>query len=131
VGVVCSAPFTLVALLAARPMLRLFLHDPTALAIALWPVRIVGLGIAAQTTVQVLSFSLRGAGATRIGAGIAFASQWLAQLPLSWWVAMTLGFGLFGLSCVQSIVIVAEAAATWLMWTGSRWTFHRLLSKTA
>jgi len=131
VGLVCSAPFTLVALLATRPMLGFFLHDPAALAIAVWPVRIVGLSIAAQTTVQVLSFSLRGAGATRTGAGIAFASQWLAQLPLSWWVAVTLGYGLIGLSCVQLLVVVAEAAVTVRVWIGSRWTFHRTLSKPA
>jgi putative MATE family efflux protein len=130
-GLVCSAPFTLVALLATRPMLGLFLRDPAALAIAVWPVRIVGLSIAAQTTAQVLSFSLRGAGATRMAAGIAFASQWLAQLPLSWWVAVTLGYGLVGLSCVQCLVVVAHAAVTVLVWTGSRWTFHRTLSKPA
>jgi putative MATE family efflux protein len=131
VGLVCSAPFTLAALLATRPVLGLFLHDPAALAIAVWPVRIVGLSILAQTVVQVLSFSLRGAGATRIGAAIAFASQWLAQLPLSWLVAVTLGYGLVGLSCVQSVVVVAEAVGTALVWTGSRWTSHRTLSKSA
>ncbi|HEY1879543.1 MAG TPA: MATE family efflux transporter [Caulobacteraceae bacterium] len=129
VGLICSAPFTLAALLATRPLLGLFLHDPTALSIAVWPVRIVGLSIAAQTTVQVLSFSLRGAGATRLSAGIAFVSQWLAQLPLSWWVAVTLGFGLVGLACVQCLVVVAEAAVTVLVWAGARWTVHRTLSK--
>jgi multidrug resistance protein, MATE family len=130
-GLICSAPFTLTALLATRPMLGLFLHDPATLAIAVWPVRIVGVSIAAQTTVQVLSFSLRGAGATRTGAGIAFASQWLVQLPLSWWVALPLGYGLIGLSGVQCLVVGVEAAATALVWAGSRWTVHRTLSKPA
>jgi putative MATE family efflux protein len=125
VGLACTAPFTLVALLATRPMLRLFLHDPAALAIAVWPVRIVGLGLAGQTTAQVLSFSLRGAGAMRIGAGIAFAGQWLAQLPLSWCVALPLGFGLLGLSGVQATVVVVEAGVTALVWRGSRWTGAR------
>jgi len=122
VGLACSAPFSLLALLATRPLLRVFLHDPAALEIAVWPVRIVGATIAAQTAVQVLSFSLRGAGATRIGAGLAFAAQWLAQLPLCWWVAVPLGYGLFGLSCVQALVVGAEAAATALVWRGARWT---------
>jgi putative MATE family efflux protein len=131
VGLVCSAPFTLAGLMATRPLLGLFLHDPAALSIAVWPVRMVASSIAAQTTVQVLSFSLRGAGATRIGAGIAFASQWLVQLPLSWWVAVTLGYGLIGLACVQALVVVAEAAVTVLVWAGARWTFHRMLSKPA
>jgi MATE family multidrug resistance protein len=117
--------------LATRPMLHVFLHDPSALAIAVWPVRIVGMSLVAQTTVQVLSFSLRGAGATRISAGVAFASQWLVQLPLCWLVAVTLGFGLTGLACVQAGVVVAEAAATAIIWRRGRWTVHRVLSKPA
>jgi putative MATE family efflux protein len=131
VGLACTAPFTLVALLATRPMLGLFLHDPDALAIAVWPVRIVGLSLPAQTAVQVLSFSLRGAGATRISAGVAFASQWLAQLPLCWWIGVTLGHGLLGLAGVQLLVVAAEAAVTALIWAGPRWTTHRVFSEPA
>jgi len=127
-GLVCSLPFTLAAMFATRPLLGLFLHDPAALALAIWPVRIVGLSIAAQTMVQVISFSLRGAGATRISAGVAFAAQWLIQIPLSWWVAASLGYGLLGLSCVQASVIFAEAAVTMAVWAGSRWVFHKTLS---
>ena len=62
-------------------------------------------------------------GATRLSGGIAFASQWLAQLPLSWLVAVPLGFGLLGLAparCRLSVVI-AEAAVTALVWLGASW----------
>ncbi len=129
VGLAASAPFVLIALLAPRSVAGLFLREPATLAMAVWPLRIVGLGVAAQTVVSVLSFALRGAGATRIGAGIPFVSLWLIQLPLSWWVAVTQGFGLLGLASVQSGVLVAEAVITAVVWQGSRWTAHRTLSK--
>jgi Na+-driven multidrug efflux pump len=126
---VASAPFALLAIAAPGPVLGLFLHDPATLALALWPLRITGLTIVAQAGVQVLSFALRGAGATRIGAGIPFAGQWLLTLPLSGWVAVGLGFGLVGLASVQSGVTLLEAGVTALVWSGARWTTHRTLSR--
>ena len=124
-----SAPFALLAILAPRLVLGLFLHDPATLALAVWPLRITGLSIVAQSAVQVLSFALRGAGATRIGAGIPFLTQWFITLPLSWWVAVALGFGLVGLASVQASVTLVEAAVTALVWAGARWTVHRTLSR--
>jgi Na+-driven multidrug efflux pump len=127
-GVLVAAPFALAATLAPRPLLGLFLHAPATLAIAVLPLRIVGVSIMAQGVVQVLSFALRGAGATRIGAAIPFTGQWLLTLPLSWWVAVQLGFGLTGLASVQAAVALAETAVTVLVWAGARWTIHRTLS---
>ena len=129
-SIALSAPFALLAIAAPRPVLGLFLHDPATLALAVWPLRITSLSIVAQGGVQVLSFALRGAGATRIGAGIPFAAQWLLTLPLSWWAAVALGFGLVGLASVQASVTLLEAAVTALVWSGSRWTTHRTLSRT-
>lgn len=128
VGMAVTAPFALIGLFATEPLLSLFLRDPATLAMALWPARLVALGLTADTVARVLCFTIRGAGATRIGAAIPFAAQWLAQLPLSWWLAVGLGFGLIGLTGVQAGVAIAEAGVTALFWAGSRWTFHRSLS---
>jgi putative MATE family efflux protein len=127
-GVFAAAPFALVAIAVPRSLLGLFLHDPATLALAVWPLRITGVSIVAQAAVQVLSFALRGAGATRIGAGIPFAAQWLLTLPLSWWVAVRLGYGLIGLASVQAVITLAEMVITALVWAGQRWTVHRTLS---
>jgi Na+-driven multidrug efflux pump len=80
---------------------------------------------------QVLCFALRGAGATRIGAGVPFVSQTLIQLPLSWWAAVTLGHGLVGLCAVQLVVAMAEAAAAGAFWAGPRWSGRKQLSRLA
>lgn len=130
-SLIASLPFALAALLATRPLLGIFLHDPSTLAIAVWPLRITGVSIVAQAAIQVLSFALRGAGATRIGAGIPFLGQWLFTLPLSWWVAVPLGFGLVGLASVQAGVTTVELAVTTLVWAGARWTVHRTLSRVS
>jgi putative MATE family efflux protein len=129
-SVAFSAPFALVAVVATRPLLGLFLRDPVTLAIAVWPTRIVGLGLAADTFGRVLCFALRGAGATRTGAAIPFVFQWLVEIPLIWWLAVGLGFGLLGMASVRAAVVgVAEALVIALVWTGSSWTVHRILSK--
>jgi len=128
VGMVVTAPFALIAAFATAPLLGLFLRDPTTLATALWPARLLALGVAADTVARVLCFAIRGAGATRIGAAIPFAAQWLAQLPLSWWLALGLGFGLIGLTGVRAGVAIAEAAITAFIWAGAHWTVHKSLS---
>jgi Na+-driven multidrug efflux pump len=131
IGLLASAPFALAALFATRPLVGVFLHDPVAQGIALWPVRIVGFSVVAQTSVQVISFALRGAGATRISAGIAFAAQWAIELPLAWLLALPLGFGLVGLASIQAAVVIAHAGVIALVWAGGSWTAHRMFSKTS
>jgi Na+-driven multidrug efflux pump len=128
-GMALTASLGLIAVVAPRPLLGLFLHDPATLAIAVWPARVVGLGVAADAAARILCFAIRGAGATRIGAAIPFASQWLFQLPLTWWVALTLGFGVLGMAGAQTGVALAEAALTALIWSGSAWTRQMAVSK--
>ena len=114
-----------------RPLLGLFLHDPATLALALWPARLVALGVLGDNLARAICFALRGAGATRIGAAVPFAAQWLATLPLGWWLAIGAGMGLLGFTVAQAAVSVVEAAVTALFWAGGRWTHHRALSRAA
>jgi putative MATE family efflux protein len=129
VGLAATAPFTVVAVVAARPLLSLFLDDPATLALAVWPTRLVGLGLIAGMLCQVLSFALRGAGATRTGALIPFAAQWLGRIPLMLWIAAGLGYGLLGMAGVETGVSLVEAVVIALVWAGPTWTTHRILSK--
>jgi Na+-driven multidrug efflux pump len=130
-GVAAGAPFALVFLVWPQPVLGLFLHDPATLAIAVWPLRIFGFCLTAEMILRVLSFALRGAGATLLGAGIPFAALWLVQLPLSWLIAVPLGFGLLGLACVQSGMTVVEAIVTVLVWATALWTGRRIGARAA
>jgi len=131
VGIAVMAPFAVLAVLFTRPLLGLFLRDPATLEIAVWPTRVVGLSIAADTLGRILCFAIRGAGATRIGAAVPFVSQWLVQLPLTWWMAVALGFGLLGMAGVQCGVAVAEALVTAVIWAGPGWTAHKAFARGA
>jgi putative MATE family efflux protein len=121
IGVLATAPLGLAAALAPAPLLGLFLHDPATLALAVWPMRILGLAVAADTAGRVLSFAFRGAGATKIAAGVPFVSQSLLLLPLIWWVGVRLGQGVLGIVWVQATLTLAESAALIWLWRGDIW----------
>ena len=121
-GIALTAPLGLIAVFAPRHLLGAFLHDPAALALAVWPARLVGLGVAADAATRILCFAVRGAGATRIGAAIPFAAQWVFRLPLGAWAALALGMGLLGFAAAETGVTVVEAALMALIWSGPRWT---------
>jgi putative MATE family efflux protein len=125
VGVLVTAPMGLVAVLAPGPLLGLFLHDPATLALAILPTRIAGLAVGLDAAGRILGFAFRGAGATKIAAGVPFASQWLIQVPLMWWVALRLGAGVTGVVAVQTGVVFADAALFAALWSGGLWTRGR------
>ena len=120
-GAVLTGPLGLAAAIAPEPLLRLFLHDPATLALAVWPARLIGLNVAVDTAHWVLSFALRGAGATKIGAGVPFAGLWLIQLPLMWWIGLVLRQGVLGMVAVQVALNVAEALVLTFVWASDVW----------
>lgn len=130
-GAAVAAPLGLAAMAAPEALLGPFLRDPATLALAVWPARLVGAGVVTDAVGRILSFALRGAGATRTSAAIPFAGQWIVQLPLTWWAALGLGFGLVGLAAVQAGVAAAEALVTALVWSGASWTSRSSTSRTA
>jgi hypothetical protein len=69
----------------------------------------------------VLCFAFRGAGATKIAAGVPFASLWLIQLPLMWWIGLVLRQGVLGMVAVQVALNVAEAVVLGLVWASGFW----------
>ena len=125
-GVVLLAPLGLIALVAPAHLLGSFLRDPHTLLQAVWPARILGLSLSLFTIQIVLGFAFRGAGATKIAAGIPFGSQWLIQLPLMWWVGVHLHQGVVGLVLVQVGVAVVDAVLLALLWLGRGWTRVRI-----
>ena len=103
------------------PLLSLFLHTPTTLALADWPARMIGATIGLDALGRVLGFALRGAGATKMASGVPFLSQWVVQIPLMG-VAVAMGYGLTGVAAVQAGITVIDAAVLAWFWNGERWT---------
>lgn len=121
IGALLTGPLGLAAAIAPEPLLRLFLNDPATLALAVWPARLIGVTVAADTANRVLCFAFRGAGATKISAAVPFVSLWLIQLPLMWWVGLVLRQGVLGIVAVQATLAVVEAAALAVIWAGRFW----------
>jgi len=111
----------LVVALDPTPLLSLFLHTPTTLALADWPARLIGVTIGLDALGRVLGFALRGAGATKMASGVPFLSQWVVQIPLMG-VAVALGYGLTGVAAVQAGITVIDAVVLAWFWSGERWT---------
>ena len=120
----CAVVLGAVGLVVAfdpAPLLSLFLHTPTTLALADWPARMIGATIGLDALGRVLGFALRGAGATKMASGVPFLSQWVVQIPLMG-VAVALGYGLTGVAAVQAGITVIDAAVLAWFWSGERWT---------
>jgi putative MATE family efflux protein len=121
-----TAPVGLAAMLAPRAMLGLFLHHASTADIAVLPLQLLGASLAFGAVGQVLGFALRGAGATKWAAGVPFASQWLAQLPLMWLLGVTFGMGILGVAVVQAGLAGLDTAILAWVWVGSSWTRVRI-----
>jgi adenylate kinase family enzyme len=128
----CSARWA-----SPQPLLAFFLHDPHTLALAIWPTQLLGIAVAIDTVVRILSFALRGAGATKVSTGIPFFLQWAVQLPLLYWIGVKLRYGLNGMVSVVVATTVAEALLLAIVWQRARWVrtgltvMHRRSSQDA
>jgi len=125
-GVLVIAPMSLAVLLAPSLVLGAFISDPTTVALAIWPARLLALVMCASGAAFILGFALRGAGATRAAAAIPFVTHFLIQLPLMWWVGLPLGFGLRGVVGAQAAMFLAECAAFAWIWRSGRWAGVRV-----
>ena len=57
---------------------------------------------------------------------VAFALQWVVQLPLCWLIGVHLGFGLLGMAVSRLLLYAAEAVTVAIMWRNGFWSHARL-----
>jgi putative MATE family efflux protein len=126
-GAVGMATIGLVAVLAPRSLLGLFIHDPAVVNLAVGPARLLGLMLGLDALGKILGYGLRGAGATGIATGVPFLFEAALQIPLIWWVGLKLGLGLTGMVATQVAMTVATAAVLAWIWRGERWTRVRMV----
>ena len=129
VGACLTGPLGLWVFLAPQAVLGLFLNDPATLALAVWPARVLGLGVGLDAIGRILCFALRGAGATKWAAGVPFASQWLLQLPLMWVVGVNLGLGVLGVTLVQTGLAGIDTVLLAWVWASGGWTRPRVFGE--
>lgn len=99
-----------------------FLHSADALEAARWPMRLVGLFIAADGIGMVLMNAMLGAGANRIVMIVSVALQWGLFLPVAFVLGPILGFGLLPIWIAQLSYRAVAALAFAVLWRRKGWT---------
>ncbi len=121
IGSLLLAPLGLMAAADPDLLLTYFLHDPKTLALADLPARLVGLFVGIDAAARILSFALRGAGATKVATIIPFLLMWVVQLPLIYVVGIQMHYGLIGMTSVQVSLTAVELGALVFVWQRARW----------
>jgi len=112
---------------APELILGLFIHDPAAVEIALWPCRILGLMIGINGLGYMFASLLYGAGDVARVMWVNLATQYLVLLPGAYLVGVEFAYGLLGVWVVHQFAFRAlNAAILTALWQQRRWAGVRL-----
>ena len=108
-------------------ILGIFIHDPTAIEVATWPCRILGLMIGVNGLGYLFASLLYGAGDVARVMYVNLATQYLVLLPGAYLVGVHFAFGLLGVWLVHQFAFRAlNAAILTTLWQQQRWARVRL-----
>ena len=102
-------------------MLGFFLHDPETIALARFPLRLLGATMALETLGTVLLNALMGAGASRTVMAVSISLQWGLFLPLAFVLGPVLGFGLSVVWAAQVGYRLLQGLVFAFIWKGRSW----------
>jgi Na+-driven multidrug efflux pump len=95
--------------------------DPATVAIAIWPMRLVGITMVGEAFGLILMHALLGAGATMTVMKVSIGLQWLLFLPLAWVAGPILGYGLIGVYIVQGGYRLLQSLVFLYFWRRGDW----------
>jgi Na+-driven multidrug efflux pump len=111
----------LVGVIAPDLLLRIFLHDEDIIALARFPLRLLGATMVVETLGSVLMNALLGAGASKTVMTVSILMQWGLFLPVAFLLGPVLGYGMsavwaaqVGYRCLQGLIFAS-------IWRGRRW----------
>jgi multidrug resistance protein, MATE family len=107
-------------------LLALFLKEKSTVDIALWPLRIVGMGLVFDAVGLVLQHCLLGAGASKIVLVVSTSFQWLLFLPIAYLVGPHLKWGLSAIWSAQMLYRALQACVYAHIWHGKSWTMIKV-----
>lgn len=110
-----------------RTILSIFLaQQPEVLAIAVTPLRLVGVTVAVDAVGMVLLNAIMGAGATMLAMVVSTLAQWMVFLPVAYLVGPVLGYGLIGIWLTQIGYRALQTVVLMGLWRSGRWSRIRL-----
>lgn len=121
IAVVVVGLLSLPAVLVPEWILGVFIHEPSTLAIATNPLRIVAASLFLDTLGMVLMNALMGVGDVKRVMMIATSFQWLLFLPAVYFIGPVLGLGLVAVFGAQILYRLLQSITFTFMWKAGRW----------
>ena len=111
----------LIGVIAPDLLLKIFLHEEHTVALARFPLRLLGATMVVETLGGVLMNALLGAGASKTVMFVSVTLQWGLFLPVAFLLGPVLGFGMsavwlaqVGYRCLQGLVFAS-------IWHSRKW----------
>jgi len=120
-AVVVVGALSVPAVLVPEWILSGFIHEPSTLALAKDPLRLVAGFLFIDAVGMVLMNALMGVGDVKRVMLIATSFQWLIFLPLVYLLGPVMGLGLVTVFAVQVIYRGLQSLTFAFMWKGGRW----------
>jgi Na+-driven multidrug efflux pump len=121
----CNAVFlgvvTIVFIIFAEPLIRLFTSDSAVVLYGVDCLRYVSYGYVFYAFGMVMVQAFNGAGDTFTPTIINLCCYWLFQIPLAYWLAMSAGLGAQGVFLAITIAESTIAIVGILMFRRGRW----------
>jgi len=111
----------LIFVLAARPIVGLFTHDPAIVPWAVRCLRIVSVGFVFYAWGMVLSNAFNGAGDTWTPTWLNLVCFWLFEVPLAWWLSRIPSIGPDGVFASVTIAFSFFAALSAWLFKRGKW----------
>ena len=94
-------------------ILAVFLREESLIALAHWPLKLVGMGIVVDGIGLILMNALLGAGDSQSVMRVGIGLQWIIFLPIAWLLGPVMGFGLtiiwiafMGYRLMQAVIFI-------------------------
>src|SRR5467141_4917866 len=110
----------------AEPVIRLFTSDPLVVPLAVSCLRILSYGNIGYAYGMVMLQAFNGAGDTVTPTIVHFFGFWLLEIPLAWFLAITLGMQSRGVFWSVVIAEAAIAAAGIILFKRGRWKVQQI-----
>jgi putative MATE family efflux protein len=110
----------------AKPILAVFIADPSTADLAVTPLRIMTISLWIEAFGRILSMSLVGAGAVGTVFKISFINQWFLRLPLYWLIGIYLEFNLVGIFVTMLFMYILQSILFVKVWKRGNWSNIKL-----
>ncbi|HNY01528.1 MAG TPA: MATE family efflux transporter [Bacteroidales bacterium] len=91
-----SIVLSTIIVIFSRPLMKMFVSDPTVIAIGSEYLQIIGFTYVLFSVMFTINGLLRGAGDTLIPMFISLFSLWIIRIPVAWFLSHRTGLGLSG-----------------------------------